>query len=369
MDILSKTWPQAYSTLPNLKFIIRFQCHIKIVDNIMERYRDGKIHIENFELSWRDLCPPVDKWLDIAIQNGVKDVGLDVRSGLEKIELPNLRKIKSVSIRICKNQRVKIEAPTLEHLSYFGLCLSEGLVVTECKDLKSLDLTHSPQNFNVYNDLSYGRERFRICKSGSLKILKIRNCDGIKEIDDPNLVSIEYQGKQTPELKIARESCQLKHSKIVLSGFHSDAAWFGKLQKFLSNSASWSQVSLYFVDCAKINMNDLLLHDRVAIPQVDVLDVKTEFYEELPTFVDALLLSCHPRRLNLSSSVKINKCFIDRLMHLSHSTSHGRESWHSQLIAIKAFDVKNQPLQLLEIDSLMEWEWKRIYFLLDWQCS
>ncbi|PHT39198.1 hypothetical protein CQW23_22771 [Capsicum baccatum] len=239
-------------------------------------------------------------------------------SGLEKIELPNLRKIKSVSIRICKNQRVKIEAPTLEHLSYFGLCLSEGLVVTECQNLKSLDLTHSPQNFNVYNDFSDGRERFSTCKSGSLKILKIRNCDGIKEIDAPNLVSIEYQGKQTPELKIARESCQLKHSKIVLSGFHSDAAWFGKLQKFLSNSASGSQVSLYFVDCAKINMNDLLLHDRVAIPQVDVLDVKIEFYEELPTFVDALLLSCHPRRLNLSSSVKINKCFIDRLMHLSH---------------------------------------------------
>ncbi|KAF3622047.1 putative F-box protein-like [Capsicum annuum] len=263
-------------------------------------------------------------------------------SGLEKIELRNLQKIKSVFIRICKNQRVKIEAPTLE-VSYFGL-------------LKGLDVTEY--------DLSDVWERFNTCKSQSLKI---RNCDGIKEIDATNLISIEYQGKQTPELKIARESCHQKHSKIVLSCFRLDAALFGKLRKFLSNSASWSQVSLYLHDCTKINMNDLLLHDRVSIPQVDVLDLKIESYQECPAFVDVLLLSCHPRRVNLSSYVKINKCFIDRVMYSSHSTSHGRESWHSQLIGIKAFDVNNQPLQLRseEWDTGALRERKKLYFLLD----
>ncbi|KAG5588588.1 hypothetical protein H5410_049022 [Solanum commersonii] len=63
-------------------------------------------------------------------------------SGLEKIELLNLRKIKSVSIRTHRqiNQLVKIQAPTLEHLSYTGL--SKELEVVECQSLKSLDLSY-----------------------------------------------------------------------------------------------------------------------------------------------------------------------------------------------------------------------------------
>lgn len=53
LSILSKTWLQACSTLPNLNFTIEYHNNIKmkIVDNIMERYRDGKIPIEKFELS------------------------------------------------------------------------------------------------------------------------------------------------------------------------------------------------------------------------------------------------------------------------------------------------------------------------------
>ncbi|PHT39092.1 hypothetical protein CQW23_22665 [Capsicum baccatum] len=415
MRILSKTWLQAWSTLHNLELKVDYPDNMKkVVDNVMERYRKEKIPIEKLELSQyhndsHEVFPLIDKWLDIALQNGVKYlifrvskfslpiftilaakslrelvvwgctlmpvslsscvvmncnslrklslsfVTLDESiiqtllnscplivsfilkfcSGLEKIELRNLQKIKSVFIRICKNQRVKIEAPTLE-VSYFGLL--KGLDVTECQNLKSLDLTNviisdgflqkfiSRSQFLeslILDDLSDVWERFNTCKSQSLKI---RNCDGIKEIDATNLISIEYQGKQTPELKIARESCHQKHSKIILSCFRLDSALFGKLRKFLSNSASWSQVSLYLHDCTKINMNDLLLHDRVSIPQVDVLDLKIESYQEFPAFVDVLLLSCHPRRLNLSSYVKINKCFIDRLMYSSHSTSHGRES-------------------------------------------
>ncbi|KAG5587565.1 hypothetical protein H5410_047999 [Solanum commersonii] len=49
----SKTWLQAWSTLPNLDFTVDFSKgnDMKIVDDIMGRYRDGKIPIEKFELS------------------------------------------------------------------------------------------------------------------------------------------------------------------------------------------------------------------------------------------------------------------------------------------------------------------------------
>ncbi|KAF3653662.1 hypothetical protein T459_07568 [Capsicum annuum] len=192
-----------------------------VVDNVMERYRKEKIPIEKFELgtmSSRDnyvssrVFPWIDKCLDIAIQNGVKDLVLTLRSyqlpiftifaakslrelvvwgctsmpvslssgvvncnslrklslsdvkldenmlqtllngcpmivsfilkccsGLKKIELLNLQKIRSVSIKTHKMQRLNIQAPTLEHLFYSGF--SEELDVVECQNLKSLELS------------------------------------------------------------------------------------------------------------------------------------------------------------------------------------------------------------------------------------
>ncbi|MCD7452646.1 hypothetical protein HAX54_017706 [Datura stramonium] len=371
MSILSKTWLQAWLTHPNLEFEFGVP-YMKIVDAIMERYRDKKIPIEKFELSDSSSSssrgfPLIDKWIDIALQNGVKDlvfkvadvslpiftilaakclrelvlegctlmptgvvkcnslrklslsyVGLDEDmlrtllnscplivslvfeycSGVGRIELLNLEKIKSVSISTQSNLLVKIRAPTLEHLSYSGY-LSYGLDVDECQNLTSLDLS--------YMWTSGGSLEYLISRLQSLKVLKIQYFEGIAEINSPNLVSFEYIGDQIPGLKIARDSRKLKHSEIVLHCYDylNIDAWFCKLRNFLSNSTSWSQVSLYFPKCNEINMKDLqLLHNRsIAAPQVDVLDVYIPCQNEeyCPTFVQALLWSCHPTRLNLHS--------------------------------------------------------------------
>uniref|UniRef100_A0A1S4DDH7 F-box/FBD/LRR-repeat protein At2g26030-like n=1 Tax=Nicotiana tabacum TaxID=4097 RepID=A0A1S4DDH7_TOBAC len=205
MSILSKTWLQAWLTLPYLKFIVVSRKEINIVDKIMERYSDYKIPIVKFEFSnfsgyyYREVFSLIDKWHEIALRHGVKDLLyrgtssyplpistilaakslreliltrcnlmgisscgvvtncnslrklslsnvsldknmlqtlltscplivafiLDFCSGLEKIELRNLQKIKSVSIGTRRNQRVKIQAPTLEHLSYSETCCED----------------------------------------------------------------------------------------------------------------------------------------------------------------------------------------------------------------------------------------------------
>ncbi|XP_070040698.1 putative F-box protein At1g49610 [Nicotiana tomentosiformis] len=194
MRILSKTWLQAWLTHPKLEFTFDFhKGNMKIVDKVMERYGETKIPIDKFELwmfSSKSRCgevfPLIDKWIDIALQNGAKDLvyrdtsstdplyplpiftilaaksltklvltrcdlmHLSLPGGvvncnslrelsllqtlltscplivnfiiehcteLKKIELLTLQKIKSVSIWIKRNQRVKIRAPTLEHLS------------------------------------------------------------------------------------------------------------------------------------------------------------------------------------------------------------------------------------------------------------
>ncbi|KAK4732758.1 hypothetical protein R3W88_025746 [Solanum pinnatisectum] len=321
----------------------------------MERYRDGKIPKEKFELSKSfvnsEVGRLIDKWFHIALQNGVKYFVF----GAYRFPLyptPIFKILAAKSLR----ELVLNECDLMHYVSLFSCVtnckslrnLSLNKVV-ECQSLKSLDLS--------YVTMSDGFLHSLISRFQSL------------EIDISNLVSLVYIGDQIPQLKMARELRQLKHSKIVLTFGNNDinATWFCKLRKLLSNLTSWSQVSLYFSECNEITMKKLQRNHTVATPHVDVLNVNIL----CPTFMDALLWSCHPRRLYLQSTAKIKKCFIDHLMHLKnsrHSTSHGSKPRYSQLKDIKAFDGKNQPFELrsgeLAIKTLMEGE--NVYFLLDW---
>ncbi|XP_049391438.1 putative FBD-associated F-box protein At1g61330 [Solanum stenotomum] len=184
--------------------------------------------------------------------------------GFKKIELTlNLQKIKSVSIKSREqNELVKIQAPTLEHLTYDGYLWGK-LDIVECQNLKSLDISYVRISDEFLQNLISG--------SQSLKDLKIRNCEDIEEIDSSNLESLEYMGYKIPKLKIAR---QLKHLKINLLCFSSlKATWFCNLRKLLSNSISCPEISLDFSKCNEINLTDLQLHQGVATPKVDVLNI------------------------------------------------------------------------------------------------
>ncbi|XP_060182031.1 putative F-box/LRR-repeat protein At3g18150 [Lycium barbarum] len=395
MRILSKTWLQAWLTLPNLAFGVSSGESLTIVDKVTKRYRDGNIPIDRFELhnftEPDGLFPLIDKWLGIALQNGVKDlVYRDVRYsssypfpififlaaeslrelvltgcdlmhislstsrlvnchslrklslscvhldenmlqtlliscplidtliiehciGLNKIELRNLQKITSLTINI--HRRVKIQAPTLEHLSYSSYSLEE-LDIVEYHNLKSLEIScmqiskgflehliSKPHFLESLKLVKITSGSFDICRSQSLRVLKIQNCEIIGTIDAPNLLLFEYKGRRViPQLKFARESSQLKHSQIILDSLYNlDAAWFCKLRKFLSHSTSWSQVTLYFLKCSEINMKYLQLHHRIATPQVDILDLKQE---------EVLLVSCElPIVTRPQSSVPELYCF------------------------------------------------------------
>ncbi|MCD7456588.1 hypothetical protein HAX54_032307 [Datura stramonium] len=251
----------------------------------------------------------------------IVDFILEYCSGFEKIELLNLQKINLVSIRTCRyrNQIVKIQAPTLEHLSYSG-SLSQDLDVVECLNLKSLNLSYVTisdrflQNLICRSKLleslillEVSLEMFNFYRSPSLKILKIQDSEGIRVIDAPNLVSLEYMGNQIPILEIATASRQLKASKIVFRCYNDNvnADWFCKLRMFLSNWISWCHVTLCFLISNEINWEDLRLSHRFANPKpkVDVLNVSFSALNwECPTFVDALLWSCRPRKLNLDSA-------------------------------------------------------------------
>ncbi|KAG5611649.1 hypothetical protein H5410_022930 [Solanum commersonii] len=188
-----------------------------------------------------------------------------------------------------------------------------------------------------------------ISKSQLLKDLKIQYCKGEVEIDSSNLESIEHMGFEIPKLKIARQLKKLKMDHYCLGSLK--AAWFYNLRKFLSNSTSCPQVSLWFSQCNEINLTDL--HYGVATPKVDVLNVSCRWTNgECATFLDALLWSCHPRRLNIQSTSATFKCFINRLIYLKNLSQYS--PWHSQFKEAQVYmfdfdDDKSQswrPVQL-----------------------
>ncbi|XP_059310012.1 F-box/LRR-repeat protein 13-like [Lycium ferocissimum] len=394
-SILSKTWLQAWLTVPYLKLSVDFYKDAKIVDAILERYRDKKIHIDKFEFSnfeFSNCSLLIDKWLDITLQSGVKDIVYgDPYHYIRSYPFPIFKVLAAESLGElvltgCDLIRVSLSSGvtnchSLRKLSLCSVRLDDNMLQTllnSCPFIVSFNLDNflGLEKIELLNLQKIKSVSIRKNNLKSLHISDVMISDGFLQdliSRSPNLVSLEYKGDQAPELTITKKSSQLKHSKIVLECYNKlNAAWFCKLRKFLSNYTSWSQVSLCFAKCNEINMKNLHMHDRVATLKVDVLNVRFSWQStECPTFVDALLWSCHPRRLNLHSTSELLTCFIDRLMYmknLSHSPSHESEPWLSQLKEIKAFDGKSQLLEYRsgELAIRTRTDWEEVYFLLDW---
>ncbi|XP_049391439.1 putative F-box protein At3g58860 [Solanum stenotomum] len=395
MSILSKTWLRSWFMHPNIDFKYLYNgrnLELEIVDTIMDRYRDGKIPIDKFELSYSDfslISQHIDKWLDIALQNGIKYLFFEVHN----FSLPIFTILAAKSLT-----ELIVDWCTLMPVSFSS--------VTNCNSLRKLSLTHVKLDENMLQTLlnccplivsfifhyCWGFKKIELLnlqkiKSVSIKYLKIQNCEDIEEIDSSNLESLEYMGYKIPKLKIAR---QLKHLKINLQCFSSlKAAWFCNLRKLLSNSISCPEISLDFSQCNGINLTDLRLHQEVATPKVDVLNVNctwsngeyanstsTWMNGQCRTFLDALLWSCHPRRLNIQSTSATFKCFINSLIYMKNISKYSH--WHCQLRLKRAqvyiFDDNTsqswQPVELnreeLSIRSNCKWKMVNYYFLLDW---
>ncbi|WMV47111.1 hypothetical protein MTR67_040496 [Solanum verrucosum] len=123
--------------------------------------------------------------------------------------------------------------------------LSSGVV--NCNSLRKISLSNVRLDENMLQTLlnscllivsfivenCSGMKVLKI-KSDSLKVLKVIQYYKICDIDAPKLVSLDYTGSEIPELNIARESSQLKNSKIFLNGVLSslNTAWFFEFKGF-----------------------------------------------------------------------------------------------------------------------------------------
>ncbi|PHT32473.1 hypothetical protein CQW23_28810 [Capsicum baccatum] len=244
MRILSKTWQQAWLTLPNLEFRVEYMSRgAEIVDAIMERYRDDKIPIDKFEFSNcsgsndSDLFfVRINTWLDMALQNGkcLRELVLRGDCNLMDVSLSSgvancysLRKLSLSHISLDENvlQTLLSSCPLIV---YFNLDDCRGLGKIELLNLqkiKSISIKevrnmHKLKSLELkYVRISDGSLENLISRSQSLKVLMIQKCPGIGNIDSSNLVSLDYIGDQIPELKMAIvQFHQVVYGKASCSG-------------------------------------------------------------------------------------------------------------------------------------------------------
>ncbi|XP_049374359.1 putative F-box/LRR-repeat protein At5g02700 [Solanum verrucosum] len=268
LSILSKTWLQACSTLPNLEFTVKYRNNLKIVDNIMERYRDEKIPIEKFELSdfsyLRLVFPMFDKWLDIALQNDVKHIVFGVPS-YTSYPLPIFKIFASKSLR-----ELVLRGSNLKHVS-----LSSGVV--KCNSLRKLTLSDVVLDENMLQTL--------LSSCPFIVSFIFDNCYGLKKIELLNnlqkikLVLIWKAGNQLVKI----QAPTLEHLSYV--------------------TQPETSPKLDIVDAPNLVS---LVYEGNLVPTI---------------FVDAKLpWSCHPRRLLLESNGTTIGYVMDRLMYMKSSS-------------------------------------------------
>ncbi|WMV47468.1 hypothetical protein MTR67_040853 [Solanum verrucosum] len=321
LSILSKTWLQAWLTHPNLNVTVDYHGNnLDIVDNIMKRYRDGIIPIEKFELSHFNSSsqgfPLIDKWFDIALQNGVKDLAFNVPK-YSSYRLPIFKILATKSLR-----ELVMWGCHLKRTS-----LSSGVV--NCNSLRLLSLSY----------VTLGEKMLQTLLNSCPLIVSFvcDYCDGLEKIELVNLQNIK-----------------------------SISIWKGRNQQVKIQAPTLEHLS-YFSVPKESSMLDML-----DVPNLVSLEYKGDQIPE--TFVDAnFQWSCYPKRLILESTSKTISSFMDRLMYMkspNYSTPNGSKSLHSQLKDVKVYklDLIGQLVEFRseERATRILKEGEKFYFTLEW---
>ncbi|KAF3646274.1 hypothetical protein T459_07893 [Capsicum annuum] len=225
LSIFSKTWLKAWLTYVNLNFKIDYP-NVKVVDYIMKRYRDEKVHIEKFELSdcsdysCNEVSPIFDKWLDIALQNiGVKRAGpgqpgIDPSILIGELVLYgcDLKRaslssgvVNCNSLRILSLRHVDLDKNILQTL--LNSCpFITSFICDFCRGLKKIEILNLQKikSITIWKRSIYQHVKIHaptlehfLCYSAD-RDAKYQCIPELDIIDAPNLLSLEYKGDEIP---------------------------------------------------------------------------------------------------------------------------------------------------------------------------
>ncbi|KAG5586536.1 hypothetical protein H5410_046970 [Solanum commersonii] len=197
MNILSKTWLRAWSTHPNLEFRVDYlNGNMKKVDSIIE------------------IFPLLDKWLHIALQNGVKDIVFGVpRYTSYTLPIFTILAAKSLRELVLRGFNLKhvslssggvVNYNSLKRLSLSSISLDDNMLQTllnRCSLIVILVLEYC-YGIKSVTIKTFGNQRVKI-DAPTLEHLYYLDsgeaCPMLDIINAPILVSLEYIGDQIPK--------------------------------------------------------------------------------------------------------------------------------------------------------------------------
>ncbi|KAK4732759.1 hypothetical protein R3W88_025747 [Solanum pinnatisectum] len=299
----------------------------------MERYRNGKISIQKFELTSKvyssEILHLIYKWLDIALQNDVKDLVI----GGSGLKLPIFKILAAKSLR-----ELVLNDCSLEFFSF-----------TKCSSLRKLSLTKINLDENILQTL--------LNSCPLLVTFILERCSGLKKIELLNhqnikLVSIKTKGKPKHLVKIQIQT--LEHfSYYDLRKEELDVV---ECQNLKSLNISYVKISNGF-------LRDFISRSQsLKVLKIQNCDGVLCQNQGVQSYLDALLWICQSRKLKLKIQLKCEmcSCFIDRLMCMK-----------LKVVKVYKYDGKNQGLHPIEFErenlSIFAFRgWETFLFLLDW---
>ncbi|KAG5603981.1 hypothetical protein H5410_025473 [Solanum commersonii] len=254
MSILSKIWLRAWFTHPNVTITFGNPDHVKSVDYMMERYRDSKIHIENFKFlktfdSYSDLNELYEKWLEIALDNGVKEVEYGqfeqiCKSSPYTFPIFRVLAVKSLRQLVLSNCHLSLLLPTTTTTTSHLRKLVLFQVTLDDKMLQTL-LTSCPLIVDFTMEYCSGFTKIEVCKLQYIKsaYIRILSTERVYIQTAPTLECLTYMGviRKSPML----ETFKCKNLKSLTLACHSLSD--GYLEHLLSTCQFLESLMLYDV--------------------------------------------------------------------------------------------------------------------------
>ncbi|XP_058211862.1 uncharacterized protein LOC131324053 [Rhododendron vialii] len=276
----------------------------------------------------------------------IKELRLHGCRGLKRLrplQVANLHNLNLVSVSDL--EEVEIRAPTLQSFMYAVAKDMPGTFnIDSSPHLKNLKLT----NFGITDDFVCELLRkfpvleklnLSFChwlkgidiSSRSHKNIIIRQCRRLLEakVVAPHFLSFKYDRMPSVSITITSPPWQWKPVVIFYGNLKiNHLKWFGRLRNFVSslnrpvalkvNLIGWPKKTLMGIN----NYKGIPLGDQV--PVTEHLEVRAfddlRCYESL---LDCLFWTCHPTKLSLKSSNKLNKTVIEKLCEILMEREEG----------------------------------------------
>ncbi|ESR40252.1 hypothetical protein CICLE_v10027014mg, partial [Citrus x clementina] len=250
---------------------VRIKEFIKFVDASLLQFHELKLCIQKLRLPIirnedEGMFSHVDKWIELAVRNGVKEREIGVMPGENAYSLPetiysaklltslehlnSLKKLTLYEVYINEQmvQKLISECLSLEDLCFYCCSGLKILSVSQARNLKNMTIVSEwpsehyevqefISNFPLLEDLSINwcrsLKRFKII-SNRLKHLIFRYCWNLKaiEVDTPNLLSFIYKCNPIPIISMnAPCPWKVRCRRVIL-----DKRCYSRLKQFLGAS-------------------------------------------------------------------------------------------------------------------------------------